>query len=1105
VGGAAGAQRVAVEALIARPRLVAKVRAALESGPVLVTAGPGFGKTTLLDQAVRGSSEAVAWIACTDAHRDPGRLLVALVEAIRRAMPGAADAFAERLAAAPGALDADAATDRLLAELGDLLVDPLFVVVDDAERLEGAADALRLVAKLVAAGIPLLRVAVATRRALDLRVAKLRAAGRLSELGAADLAFSAEESAELLGLLRGDPPNAADVDVVVSTAQGWPLGVALLGAIAQPGPGAGDPSSGGDGESRASLHAYLAEEILDSLEPELRRAVIESSVSDSVTPRVIGALELPEDLSESVERAGILVRRGSPQDGFSYHPLFREFLRARLEEETDAPSRASLHARLAPAIAAEGDPAEAIEHWLAAAAWEQVAQFLESNGPDLIRSSPGLVREWLERLPDDVRDDPGIRLLEGQLEWAGGNHPRAADLLWDAVEGLRRQGDPAREWMARFMIADSLGSLGDVDGATLAAEGFDEPDAAGGGPFGPATAITAAMVLAGFGRFEDSERIAARAQHHPHADAVANVEAIRRAFTDTALGDPVAAMERASAALSGSRRDDPFNVRLYVMSCVAVFYEERGDWDDAIAMWAEIEEVAGEALAPFLARENHDWRAKLHTRAGRLAEAEAELARGTPIERGWRGHVHHVARARIAAMRGEPAEVAEAADRAVESVRSGPILFRALVASDLIPPLARSGNRRAAWAILDDTMRLVEEALPSGGHVPRPGLMALRAWLRDGDGDRDGSDEDLQVAWGDAGPVRPYILRREWEQLRPLLTSAVERGALEGDDVVSAVRLAFPDGLALIGFMSHPVPEVRRAALEPAIASGHPEALRQLRELLDDDDPAVAAAAARAGERIAESPPPLHFRMLGGFSVRRGAWRIADEAWDRPTAARLVRFLLIHHGEVVPSDLIVEALWPKLTPDRARSSLHTAVSRARQALELPGATGRVLESLEGGYRLNLEQRDTVDTAEFETAAARALEEAGGDRQRLLERARSLWGGEPLPAERYTEWAIGWRERLFDRYVEVLTALAELHIERGEHAAAIGAARELVELDPLNEAGHRELMAAYARTGRTGHALRQYLECRRALVGELGIEPSQATSALQARILAGEAV
>ena len=49
------------------------------------------------------------------------------------------------------------------------------------------------------------------------------------------------------------------------------------------------------------------------------------------------------------------------------------------------------------------------------------------------------------------------------------------------------------------------------------------------------------------------------------------------------------------------------------------------------------------------------------------------------------------------------------------------------------------------------------------------------------------------------------------------------------------------------------------------------------------------------------------------------------------------------------------------------------------------------------------------------------------------------------------------------------------------------------------------MIAYARAGRTGHALRQFLECRRALIDQLGVEPAQSTSRLQARILAGEAV
>jgi ATP/maltotriose-dependent transcriptional regulator MalT/DNA-binding SARP family transcriptional activator len=1098
---------VGPETLIERPRLVAEVDEALRRGSLLVTAGPGFGKTTILELAVRKAGRSAAWIACTEADRDPGRLLLDLVAAIRRGMPGAADAFAERLATAPGEIDAAAATDQLLAELEELLVDPLLVVIDDAERLEGAEDALELIAKLLRAPDAAVRVGVATRRQLQLRIGKLHAAGRVAELGEADLAFSAEESAAVLRLVRGADRGGSDVEDVVSVAQGWPLGVALLAARApdhRRERGERIATAAPNGASLVALHAYLLEEVLDSLDPHLRGAVIESSLPHRITPAAVEALGLPDDLLERVERSGILVQRTGDEREFSYHPLFREFLLARLETETTDRARATLRCRLAPAIAAD-DPVEAVEHWLEAEAWGQLVPFLEREGPPLLRSSPALVREWVGRLPESGRAEPGIRLLEGQLEWAAGNHSRASELLWDAVEGLRREGATAQEWMARFMLADSLGSLGDVDGASAAAEGFDEPAAADGGPFGPATGIMAAMVLAGFGRSEESDRLAERAQRHPHADAVANVEAVRRAFIDTARGDFDVAMERARTALSDSRREDPFNVRLYVMSCVAVFHEERGRWDEAIVLWEEIEALAGEALAPFLARENYDWRAKLHTRAGRLAEADAELSRSVPIEQGWRGHVHHVARARIAAMRGEPAEVVEAAERAVGLLRAAPILFRASAASDLVPALARTGSRKRAWALLEDTMRVVDEALPDGGYVPRPGLLALRAWLRDGGGDRAGADDDLRDAWRDAGPVMPYILRREWQQLQPLAWSAVERGLLDSGEAVAAIAEAFPDGLALVDFMAHPDPQARLAAIDPAIASGHPDAISRLRGLADDNDPEVRSAARRAAERIPETVPPLHFRLLGDFSVRRGAWRIGDETWDRPTAARLVRFLLVHRPKLAPAEVIIEALWPDRSLDRPRNSLHTAVSRARQALDVPGAGHTVLESTDGGYRIEIGDRDTVDAEVFEAAATRALAAQGNDRARLLERARALWTGEPLPAERYSEWVVAWRERLVDRYVELLTALIELYAARGDHPRAIGAARDMVELDPLNEAGHRELMAAYARTGRTGHALRQYLECRRALVGELGVEPSAATSGLQARILAGEAV
>jgi DNA-binding SARP family transcriptional activator len=157
------------------------------------------------------------------------------------------------------------------------------------------------------------------------------------------------------------------------------------------------------------------------------------------------------------------------------------------------------------------------------------------------------------------------------------------------------------------------------------------------------------------------------------------------------------------------------------------------------------------------------------------------------------------------------------------------------------------------------------------------------------------------------------------------------------------------------------------------------------------------------------------------------------------------------------------------------------------------------------YRLALGPRDVVDADDFERAALSALASEDGNATAALLAAAARWGGEPLPEDRYEDWATAWRERLIDLYGRVLGALADACAATGDHSGAVDAGTRGVDLDVLDEAAHRRLMGAYARSGRRGHALRQYLACRRALVEELGIEPSEETTTLQRRILAGEPV
>lgn len=1069
---------------IARPALAAKAQAALDRGPLLIYAGAGAGKTSLLAE-VAAADSAVGWLSCAPGDREPAALLGRIVRALAGAAPEIVAAFGERLATAPpGQLDARAAIRQLLDEIRDLSPVRPLLVIDDAESLDGAAPALELVDELIRSEASGTRVALASRRPLGLTVGKLVAAGRLTELGPGDLAFAPDECAAVLRAAKRADPSEDEVEAAMEATEGWPLGVSLVARTGR------SPEHGGE-----RLVTYVEEELLASVEPTVREGAVDAAVARELGPKLLEALDLDGGFLGAIQRAGLTMVTPAGEC-VRYHPLIHEALRSLLVRERGPAELRELHARAADA---EPDPAEAIEHWLAAGSWRAAADAVLAD-PGLIAVSPERVRGWIDRLPAELVEEPGILVARAQLARADGEHGTVVELLTRAVAAF---GDDAgfAPWMARFELTMAMFLNAEFEAVMPYVDGFEA--AAEAGPVAPATAQSVAIALAGVGRMEESDALAARANAHPAAALIAPLEALRRCHTDVPAGRLEALPALIEAAFDAAENADPMVLRPYLLAGWAMVEDDMGNTERAVELWGRSAEEAAGGLAAFVSQTARCWRSVLLAESGRLADAERELSLAGRGETGWRGYTIDAARAAVAAQRGDVREAIDAAEQAHATVSTGAVQHRVNAIDQLVRSLGEIGREDRGEELIAEGLGIGETMLagPKGAFF-RSRHLALRAWLRHRRG--ESASGDIAESAAEAGAAWSYVLRKDWSRLEPVVWAALEDGSLEPAPTVEAIAAAVPGGEALGALSGHPVAAVRAAAIGPALASGDPRVLARLGELAEDPDKRVAARAALALARPEAVAPALRIHLLGTFAVSRGTWTARDADWGRPVAARLVRFLAVQ-GRGVPEDLIFEALWPDLQPEGARRSLRVAASLARKVLAPPGVEHAGVSVSGGSYGLELGAGDSVDADRFERAASTALAASGVEREELLRVARSLWGGEPLPEDRYEDWAVSWRARLVDRYVAVLSALASRLEEVGDHQGQLAAARELVEVDPLDEGAHRHLMVAQARIGRRGQALRQFLACRRTLVAELGLEPSRKTAELHRAILAGEEV
>ena len=308
------------------------------------------------------------------------------------------------------------------------------LVLDDVHMLRGGG--LAALRELVAGeGVPVVATA---RFDPDLRLDRLRVAGQLGELRAAQLAFTEAEGAELFAAM-GLALREHQVRRLVARTEGWAAGLRLAGLTLA---GEADPEpfvAGFAGDDRA-VADYLTGEVLDGQPAETRDFLLRTSIADRLSGELAGELTGTSDAALALERLArtgmFLVPLDRRRGWYRYHGLFRDHLRARLRLEQPGAER-ELHARAGAWLAANGRGAEGVAHALLAG--------------DVAGCDELLAEHWIELLAGG--QDTAVVLA------AADRRRDDARLAVAAAAGSLERGDPDA---AVARLAPALDAAGDV-------------------------------------------------------------------------------------------------------------------------------------------------------------------------------------------------------------------------------------------------------------------------------------------------------------------------------------------------------------------------------------------------------------------------------------------------------------------------------------------------------------------------------------------------------------------------------------------------------------------------------------------------------------------
>ncbi len=455
---------------VQRPFLSQRLDEGLEAGRqlTLVSAPAGFGKTTCISEWLNTVEIPITWLSLDPTDDDPGRFFTYLVAALNKvddSLGGEIEAVLRAGQLPPGEIISATLINDILERDGRFLL-----VLDDFQLIQDPF-ILQVFQTLVTNLPPPLHLVLLTREEPSLPLARLRANNQMTEIRAADLRFSRQETAVFLHEVMGLSLTPADIVALENKTEGWIVGLQLAGLSIRDRANPSEFIAALSGSHRHILR-YFTEEVLHQQPAEIQSFLLQTSIldklngelCDAVTGETNGRILLEQLYNDNL----FLTPLDDEQQWYRTHQLFAGLLRDR-QKTLHREETAELHRRASHWYVQAGLSSEAIQHAIDAEDYETAVALIETHAMDMLMAwHAKIVRGWMRSIPAEwAAKSPKTNLAFAWMHLWGGDFTQALpyiERLQIMFAGTQLdQDDPAlqAEWLA--LQATLLSAQGMLD------------------------------------------------------------------------------------------------------------------------------------------------------------------------------------------------------------------------------------------------------------------------------------------------------------------------------------------------------------------------------------------------------------------------------------------------------------------------------------------------------------------------------------------------------------------------------------------------------------------------------------------------------------------